>query len=433
MAVIQSLLFLIVLGLTAFFFSKKAREIYKNIKRGKPEDISDRPAERWKNVFLLAFGQKKMFRNMIPALLHLCVYVAFLVTQVELIEIVIDGIFQTHRVFFPILGGLYTFVINFIEILSVLALIATFAFLARRNLLKIPRFQMDEMTGWPKLDGNLILIFEIVLVFCIFLMNGADMAMSGGKYGFWLSGMLGSAMEGLPQGVLQAMERFGWWGHILLVFGFLNYIPYSKHLHIILAFPNAYFANLGSKGEMVNMPAIMKEVQSMMDPNAPMDDSSGADEEIPSFGAKDVDDLSWKSLLDAYTCTECGRCSAACPASGTGKLLSPRKIMMDVRDRMEDLTKLEAEHGPDHKDGKMLIGDYISPEEIKACTTCNACVEECPVSISPLNIILELRRYQILEAADSPEEWNLMFTNVENNGAVWQFNPEDRAKWVDEA
>ncbi len=431
---VQQVIFNSILLVTALLFSIKAKEIYRNIKMGKAEDRSDQPQQRLKNMTLLALGQKKMFRNMIPAVFHLCIYVAFLVTQIELIEIILDGMTGIHRIFWPMLGGFYTFIISFIELLSVFALVATIVFLSRRNLLKVPRFQMDEMSGWPKLDGNIILYVELFLVFCIFTMNTADMVLHNGEYGFLVSGMLMPLFSGFSEGTLHFLERFGWWGHIVAVFAFLIYIPFSKHLHIVLAFPNAYFGALdggANKGEMANMPRITEEIKLMMDPSLPMP------EEDPNaaparFGAKDVEDLSWKSLLDAYTCTECGRCTDACPANQTGKLLSPRKIMMATRDRLEEKGREVAKNGPEHDDGKALIHDYISAEEVKACTTCNACVEECPVSINPVNIILELRRYLILEEANSPEEWNLMFGNVETNGAVWKLPASDRMKWIDE-
>jgi len=326
-------------------------------------------------------------------------------------------------------------VINMIEILSVLAFVATVIFLYRRNLLKVPRFVKPEMNGWPKLDGNIILYLEIVLLIGVFCMNVGDQALhlqqTGTTYPFVLSGMFAHIFYGLPSALLSIMERFGWWLHILTVFAFLNYLPYSKHLHVMLAFPNTYFADLEVKGKMTNMPEITKEIKLMMDPNAPMEEAPAEGETQSKFGAKDVEDYPWTTLLAAYTCTECGRCTAACPANTTGKVLSPRAIVMAVRDRMEDKSKNEKEHGKDHEDGKSLF-DYITKEEINACTTCNACAEECPININPLSMILELRRYKIMEEADSSEEWNLMFTNTENNGAVWQFNPADRAKWVND-
>ena len=435
--ILQILLFAIVTGITFYFAGKKYKEVFDNIRMGKGElsDHTDRPMQRLKNMLLLAFGQKKMFRNLTPALLHLAIYVAFLMTQVELIEIFIDGFTGVHRFFWTVipLGGLYTFIISTIEVLSVLALIATLAFLARRNLLKIPRFTMDEMTGWPKLDGNTILYGELLLLLGIFSMNTADMALYDNEYGFLVSGMLSPLLADFSAGTLSFIERFGWWLHLIVVFAFINYLPYSKHFHIMLAFPNAYFGKVDydQKGEIANMPRITEEIKLMMNPDAPMPEED-PDAEPPRFGAKDVDDLHWKNLLDAYSCTECGRCTAACPANQTGKLLSPRKIMMDTRDRLEEKGENRVLHGEGHDDGKSLVHDYITVEELRACTTCNACVEECPVSINPLDIIVELRRYLILEEASSPEEWNLMFGNVENNGAVWKFPAEARDKWKSE-
>ena len=436
MALLQQIIFAILLGITFFVAYKKYREIYENIKLGKAEDRSGNTGQRLKNMTMFALGQRKMFRNLVPAIMHLFIYVAFLFTQIELIEIFIDGFTGVHRFFYNVvpLGGLYTLLISFIEILSVGAFIGTTVFLARRNLLKVPRFQMNEMTGWPKLDGNLILYGELLLLLGIFTMNTADMTLHNGEYGFAISSLLMPLFSGFSADTLHILERAGWWLHILVVFAFLNYLPYSKHLHIMLAFPNTFYGNLDggqNKGEMRNMEKITAEIKMMLDPDAPMPEEN-PDAAPEKFGAKDVDDLSWKSLLDSYTCTECGRCSAACPASQTGKLLSPRKIMMDTRDRLEEKGKGIRENGADFDDGKSLLHDYISIEEIRACTTCNACVEECPVNINPLNIILELRRYAILEEANSPEEWNLMFGNVETNGAVWKMSADDRDKWTTE-
>ena len=421
--------------------------IYRNIMMGRPEDLTDQPGKRTKKMLIFALGQKKMFKITSAAILHLAVYVAFLVTQIELLEIFVDGFSGQHRVFYhlfegiAVLEGLYVGVINFIEILSVAALIATIIFLARRNLLKLPRFTMREMAGWPFKDANIILFIEIYLIACIFMMNGGDQVLhhsSEGKYyPFLLSRLIGPALfGGLDAGAVKIVERIGWWGHFLGVIAFLNYLPISKHLHILLAFPNAWFSRLDRPtGYMDSMDTVTKEIKLMMNPDtafaAPED---GAEAEIPTFGAKDVDDLSWKNLLDAYTCTECGRCTSACPANQTGKLLSPRKIMMDVRDRMEEVGEARrANGGQPVDDGKSLISDeYISVEELRACTTCNACVEECPVLISPLDIIAQLRRNLILEQSQSPEEWNVMFSNIENNGAPWQFSQQDRLKWVEE-
>lgn len=444
MHVAQQIVFISALVVTAFFFMERVMVIRRNILLGKDETINSSTGFRLRQMLLIAFGQKKMFKRPVAALLHLAVYVAFLVTQIELIEIVLDGISGKHRLVWHILEGreptrlLYTITINLIELASVFALIATFAFLWRRNALKLPRFHKPEMKGWPTLDANLILIFEIFLVTFIMMMNGGDQALQQmGHPGyhptdtFYISSILAGALQKLPMDAVLAIERIGWWGHILLVFFFLVYVTYSKHLHIMLAFPSTYFTRPEPKGEMSNMPAVQQEVASMFDESLAADHVEG--EELPSFGAKDVTDLSWKSLLEAYSCTECGRCTAACPANLTGKKLSPRKIMMDTRDRMEELGAYKRAHGADAHDGKMLVSEeYISKEELRACTTCNACVEECPVNINPMKIILEARRYVIMEEADAPQEWNGMFTNLENNQAPWQFSPDDRLKWVEE-
>lgn len=439
--IIQVILFAII-SLGVFYFGgKKFYDIYKNVKLGKDQKIEGDTAERIKRVLLIAFGQKKMFKEIVPALLHLAVYLAFLITQIELIEIFIDGFSGKHRVLYSLfegngfLTGIYALVINSIEILSLFALIATFIFLARRNLLKIPRFVRSEMNGWPKLDANIILFAEIYLVTCIFMMNGADQALHDNQYPFFLSALAGKTIfAGFGEGALHVIERIGWWGHILGVLGFILYLPYSKHLHIMLAFPNVYYSSLKDKGYMDNMPEVTSEIKLMMNPDAAFAaPADGAEAEIPTFGAKDVTDLSWKNLLDAYTCTECGRCTEQCPASQTGKKLSPRKVMMDTRDRLEEVALNIRTNGVFVDDGKSLISDeYISVEELRACTTCNACVEACPVTITPLDIIMQLRRNLILEQSNSPEEWNIMFSNIENNGAPWKFSPQDRFNWANE-
>jgi heterodisulfide reductase subunit C len=384
-----------------------------------------------------------MFARPIPALLHLCLYAAFVITQIELIEIIADGLTGNHRMFHGALGGFYTFMVSFIEILSVLAFVATVFFLSRRNLLKLPRLNMKELAGWPKKDANLILIAEIVLICFIFMMNGADEVLYSqgkshlegeGSLGFSISSLIGPAIFGsVSEHGLHLIERIGWWGHIIMVFGFLNYLPYSKHFHIVLAFPNTWYSNLEKKGKFTNMESVTAEVKLMMDPNADPYAAAPADAEPQRFGAKDVTDLTWKNLLDAYTCTECGRCTSACPANQTGKLLSPRKIMMDTRDRMVELGDGIRKNGKDFNDGKSLIGDYISEEEIWACTSCNACVQECPVNIDPLAIIVDLRRFLVMEESKMPTELTGMLTNIENNGAPWQFSPADRLNWRDEA
>ena len=405
---IEIIAFIIVAGLAIGLAARQFLKLRRNILLGKAEVIEGESAQRWKNVLLVAFGQSKMFKNWLPAILHFFIYAAFLITQIELIEIFVDGLTGKHRIFWPALGGFYTFVISFIEVLSVLALVATLIFLIRRNALYIPRFRKPEMKGWPFKDANIILYLEIGLIFFIFLMNSADMHLHDNEYGFAISQFLSPIWEGSAESTVHLMERIGWWGHILVVFAFLNYLPISKHLHILFAFPNTYYARQNSRGEMSNMPEIMNEVKSMM--GLIEEDASGADmsEELPEFGANDVSALSWKNILDAYSCTECGRCTAVCPANITGKKLSPRKIMMDIRDRADEIGK-KLDSGDDQykvnpekpltkenfQDEKSLF-DYISREEIHACTTCNACVEACPVLINPLDPILQLRRYEIL-------------------------------------
>lgn len=437
MAILQQLLFLLALIAAGYIFSKKAREIYANIMLGKPENCTDNAPKRLQNMLLLAFGQKKMFRNMIPAILHLFVYVGFLLINIEVLEIVLDGILGTHRLFAPYLGGLYTAAINFFEFLAVAVLLSCLVFLIRRNILKVPRLAHVDLHGFPAKDANRILWIEIVLMTAVLVMNATDQLLQGTSEhyfqtgGFFFSGLLMPLFSGFSVTSLEITERLAWWAHILGIFAFLNYLPYSKHLHIILAFPNSYFGDISNtKGRMKNMPRITQEIKLMMDPSLPMPETD-PNAPIEHFGARDVEDLTWKNLLDAYSCTECGRCTAACPANETGKLLSPRKIMMATRDRMEEKGRNSKQHGADYDDGKSLH-DYISVEELRACTTCNACVEECPVSINPLNIILEMRRYLILDESKSPEEWTLMFGNIETNGAVWKMPAENRANWVNE-
>ena len=428
-----------------YLFTKNVIQIRSNILLGRDIDRSDRSSERWRTMILVALGQKKMFTRPIPALLHLCLYVAFIITQIELIEILADGFTGSHRLFRSSLGGFYTFMISFIEILSVLAFVATVFFLSRRNLLKLPRLNMKELAGWPTKDANLILIMEIILVCFIFMMNGADEVMFNrgishaahgvkDSFNFSISGCLGPMLfGGVSDGSLEIIERIGWWGHLLMVLTFLNYLPYSKHLHIVLAFPNTYFSNLDNKGKFTNLASVTEEVKKMMDPSIDPFASIGNESEVPQrFGAKDVTDLTWKNLLDAYSCTECGRCTSSCPANQTGKLLSPRKIMMDTRDRLVEVGEGIRKNGKDYLDGKSLLGDYISEEEIWACTSCNACVQECPVNIDPLSIIVDLRRYLVMEESKMPTELTGMMSNIENNGAPWQFSPADRGNWVNE-
>lgn len=437
---VSVLIFALLLFVGTGLFVFNALKIRSNILLGRPTDRSDRSSERWKTMILVAFGQKKMFSRPIPALLHLLIYLAFVITQIELIEIVADGLSGGHRTFMTSLSQFYTFMISFIEILSLGALLATFAFLSRRNILKLPRFTMEELKGWPMKDANLILLMEIVLVACIFTMNGADEALlnlngSGEEsYGFILSSIIGPVLfGGFSEHTLHLLEQIGWWGHIIMVFAFLNYLPYSKHLHILLAFPNTYYSNLNKKGQFSNLESVTTEVKLMLDPNAdPFAAPVESGGETLRFGAKDVTDLTWKNLLDAYSCTECGRCTSSCPANITGKKLSPRKIMMDTRDRLVEVGDSLRKHGKDYSDGKSLLGDYISEEEVWACTSCNACVQECPVNIDPLSIILDLRRFLVMEESKIPTELTGMLTNIENNGAPWQFSPNDRLNWANE-
>lgn len=427
---IQQVIFLILLLAVAYTSYILYGRIFRMIRFGKDEDISGDSAWRWKQVLLIAFGQKKMFKRIIPAILHLFIYVAFLFTQIELIEIIIDGLFGYHRVFADKIGILYPIIINTIEILSLLAFVATVIFLARRNLLKVPRFIKPEMEGWPKLDANLILIGEIILIVGIFSMNGADYLLQQidpenykDTGHLIISSALAPALfGGLSESALHAVERFGWWLHICAVFGFILYLPVSKHLHIFLAFFNVYFTRKQPNGEMNNMPAIMNEVKSMMGLTPEGEGEMDMEAELPEFGAKDVFDLSWKNILGAFSCTECGRCTDVCPANKTGKKLSPRKVMMDIRDRATEIEKKIREENlsvDKYDDGRSLF-DYTTPEEIFACTTCNACVEACPVMINPLEPILELRRYKILTESAGPADWLPMFNSVENSGAVWQ-------------
>jgi heterodisulfide reductase subunit C len=418
-----------------FFSFKKYRRIYLNIKLGKDYSNPNPTSEKLKNMALIALGQKKMFSRPIPAIFHFFIYAAFVFTQLELLEILLDGFTGSHRMIghamLDCCPAIYSTLINLIEILSLLALIATFIFLSRRNLLKLPRLHMDELKGWPMKDANIILIGEILLVFGIFLMNSAESAwlinsnVTG--YHFILSSVFALLFTSFSADTLQMLSQLGWWLHLIGIFGFILYLPYSKHLHILLAFPNAYLTNTNAKGQINYMPEIYNEIKSMMgeaveasDPNA-----------IPKFGARDVIDLSQKNLLDAYACTECGRCTSACPANQTGKKLSPRKIMMDTRDRMEEVGRLMEVNNNEWKDdGKSLLHNYISVEELRGCTTCNACAEECPVNISPLDIVMQLRRNLIMEESNSPQEWNGMFGNIENNGAPWKFAQSERANWV---
>jgi heterodisulfide reductase subunit C len=438
MQIVQQILFLLLTIAAVWIFVKKATFIRKNINMGREENFEPHP-DRWRNVLLMAFGQKRMFDKPLVALLHFIVYAGFIIINIEILEIILDGILGTHRLFAPTLGSFYSFVVNFFEILAFLVLVSVIVFLLRRNVVKVPRLNRQELSGgWPRKDANYILIFEIVLMSLFLILNASDKALQLKGYGhyaevetnFFISGLITPLFANFNTTTLVAIERAAWWLHIAGIFVFLNYLPYSKHLHIVLAFPNTYYTRLKPQGKMVNMPEIQKEVLYAMQPETIPADAT--QEEHKRFGAKDVTDLTWKNLMDAYTCTECGRCTEQCPANQTGKLLSPRKIMMDTRDRMEEIGTNREKNGSFQDDGKALLHDYISTEELWACTSCQACVQACPVLIDPLHIINQLKRYLALEESNQPAEWNGMYSNVENNFAPWKFSPDERDKWAAE-
>ncbi|MFT4834131.1 MAG: heterodisulfide reductase subunit C [Marinoscillum sp.] len=430
---IAQLAFVAILIFFGFLIFKRIARIRKNILLGRPEVINDRLSERWKTVMLVAFGQKKMFKKLLPAFFHFLIYAGFILINLEILEIILDGISGQHRIFAPLLGSFYTGLISFFEVLAVLVIVACVVFFVRRNVMKIDRFKKVEMIGWPTLDANLILVIEVVLMVAILTMNATDLALQSAGADhytstgvFLVSGMFMSLFESLSIESLQMIERAAWWIHIVGIFSFAFYVTYSKHLHIFLAFPNTFYSRLSPAGKMKNMNEVTNEVKIML--GMPADESMPTPEGM-KFGAKDVNDLSWKNLMDAYSCTECGRCTDECPANLTGKLLSPRKIMMDTRDRLEEVGQAMEKGGKGLDDGKSLLGDYISKEEINACTNCNACVEACPITINPLDIILQLRRYVAMEESGSPQSWNMMFQNVETNFAPWKFPPTDRFNW----
>lgn len=434
---IQQILFLIVLAGAGYLIAKRVGFIRSTIGLGKKAEINDRKDERLKNVLLVAFGQKKMFKKFVPAFLHLFVYVGFLVINLEVLEFIIDGIAGTHRIFAPYLGGFYTALMNMFEFLAVAVLLACVVFLIRRNILRTKRLNLPDLTKWPRMDANIILFTEIILMIAILTMNATDQVLQSRNDHYtptgslFFSSFLLPLFQNMETGVLIIIERFAWWFHIIGILAFAVYVTYSKHLHIFLAFPNTYFAKLEPKGKMTNMPVVTNEVKSMLglaDANA-----TPTTVEPGRFGAKDVNDLTWNNLMAAYSCTECGRCTEQCPANITGKKLSPRKIMMDTRDRMEDVGKSLQKGGPGLNDGKTLLNDYITKEEINACTSCNACVEACPVLINPLEIILELRRYVAMEESGAPPSWNSMFQNIETSFAPWKFSPSDRFNWSKES
>ena len=435
---IDNILFVTVLILTIFLFSNNFKKILNNIRLGRAENRSDKPILRLKNMFRVAFGQGKMISRPIAGILHLVVYIGFIIINIELLEIIFDGIFGTHRIFSKYFPGLYNILIGSFEILALLVLISVIIFWIRRNILKIKRFLKDEMRGWPKLDADLILYFEIILMSLFLTMNGADYTIQlnypendiyvrAGS--FPVSQFLVPIFQDFSLNHLMLIERITWWLHILGIFIFLNYLYYSKHLHILLAFPNTYYANLESKGKFKNINSITSEVKLMLDDNNNYEDNDGS--EIETFGASDVTELSWIQLLNAYSCTECGRCTSECPANLSGKKLSPRKIMMDTRDRLTEFSKNIKLNSEEYSgDEKKLLGDYISNEEIWACTSCNACVEACPIDIDPLSIIMSMRQYLVLEKSAAPQDLNNMMNNIENNGAPWPFNQQDRTNWI---
>lgn len=453
---IGQIAFIVIFALGVGLFSLRIRKISRNIKLGRDIDLSDNSSARWKTMAMVAMGQSKMVVRPIAGFLHILIYAGFILINIEVLEIIIDGITGGHRVFAPTLGGLYDFLIGSFEWLAFGVLLSCVIFLIRRNVLNIRRFRMDEMKGWPKNDANIILVVEVLLMFALLSMNACDALLQKelttasaetlaahphlSHYidagSFPVSQFLQPLYAGLDIGGLMAVERFMWWFHIVGILAFLVYVPYSKHFHIFLAFPNTYYSNLEPKGQFDNMEAVTKEVKLMMDPSADPfatpAPTEGEPEVPPTFGAKDATDLTWKQLMEAYSCTECGRCTSECPANQTGKLLSPRKIMMDTRDRIEEIGKNIDANGEFKDDGKLLVGNYITEEEIWACTTCNACADACPVNINPLGIIVDLRRYLIMEQSKSPESITAMFNNIENNGAPWAFSPSDRGNWAQE-
>ncbi len=435
MEYLPNILFAIVLIAGIGFFTKNVLQLRRNINLGKDIDVSNNKPQRWKNMAKIALGQTKMVMRPIAGFLHVIVYIGFIIINIEVLEIIIDGLFGTHRIGLTLLNeSIYGFLIGSFEILAVLVLVSVIIFWIRRNVIKIKRFLSKEMTGWPKSDGNIILYFEVVLMCLFLIMNATDSSFQEMGSGNIVSQFIAPFFSGLTENSLHLVERSTWWLHITGILIFLNYLYYSKHLHILLAFPNTYYGKLVPQGQFKNNEAVTQEVKLMMDPSADQFAAPAEDAPDPEkFGASDVTDLSWVQLLNAYTCTECGRCTSECPANQTGKKLSPRKIMMDTRDRLEEVGKnITANKGSFVDDGKQLLGDYISHEELWACTSCNACVQACPVSIDPLSIIMDMRQYLVMEQSAAPSDLNNMMGNIENNGAPWPFNQMDRLNWVDQ-
>ncbi|WP_456314498.1 4Fe-4S dicluster domain-containing protein [Pseudomonas shirazensis] len=442
MSYLDNILFAILLVVGFGFFATSVKKIIRNINLGVDVDRKDNPKARWTNMALIALGQSKMVKRPVAGILHIFVYVGFIIINIELIEIIIDGLIGTHRVFAPFLGGVYDVLIASFEILAFLVIFAVTVFWIRRNVIRLKRFIHSDLKGFPKSDANYILYFETVLMILFLLMNASDYHLQnvpGGVFhkagSFPVSQFIAPVFNGMSNELVVILFEVFWWLHIAGILVFMNYLYFSKHLHILLAFPNTYFADLNPKGKFDNLESVTKEVKLMMDPNADPFAAAPVDENAaPSkFGASDVQDLNWVQLLNAYTCTECGRCTAACPANQTGKKLSPRKIMMDTRDRLQEVGKnIDANKGVFVPDNKTLLNDYITPEELWACTSCNACVEECPVNISPLSIIMDMRRYLVMEQSAAPMSLNAMMTNIENNGAPWQYSQQDRLNWKNE-
>ncbi|MAJ90305.1 MAG: Fe-S oxidoreductase [Flavobacteriales bacterium] len=433
---ISNIIFVLIFISAIALFVRNLNRIIDNIRLGRNIDRSDRPIDRWKNMIRVALGQSKMVRRPIAGIFHIIIYVGFVIINIEMIEIIVDGIFGTHRFLSSIIPiVLYNFLISSFEILAFLVFFACVIFLIRRNILRLKRFWDKEMTAWPRTDANLILVFEILLMTAFLFMNAADMTiqnrMGAIKVGaFPISQFLVPLIDGMSIDNLYFLERFNWWFHIIGVLIFMNYVLISKHLHIFFAFPSTYYANLNPLGGLTNLESVTKEVKLMMDPNSdPYATTTSDAAPVEVFGAKDVTDLNWVQLLNAYSCTECGRCTSNCPANQTGKLLSPRKVLMDTRDR---ITEFSNNKRKGIKDNKTLLGDYITSEELWACTSCNACTDSCPIELDPLSIIIDMRRYLVMEESAAPTELNMMFTNIENNGAPWQYPATDRLKWKDE-
>ena len=434
---ISSILFSLILIFSILLFVRNCRKLYRNINLGKDINRYDNSNFRFKKMIRLAFGQSKMFDKPIVGILHFIVYVAFILINIELLEIVIDGVLGTHRFLAPYMGSFYNFLIAFFELLAFAVIISVSVFWIRRNCLKIKRFLSNDLKGWPKNDANYILYIEVVLMFLFLNMNATDQVLQNANYSYYgdygsfpISSFILPLYDNFEVTSVVIIERASWWLHILGILFFLNYLYYSKHLHILLAFPNTYFSKIKSGGGFDNLDSVYKEVKAMLDPAVDPYSTNNTNQQIEKFGANDVFDLNWFQLLNAYTCTECGRCSSECPANQTGKLLSPRSIMMKTRDRIEEVGKNIDKNKVFKDDGKKLLNDYITKEELWACTTCNACVESCPIGIDPLSIIIDLRRYMVMEESSAPTEINNMMNNLENNGAPWPFNQQDRLNWI---